>query len=172
MVFPSPTSSARNGALGERAAKGEQRRLDLMRIEVDLRVGQNRGELLDAVRRAASTELVGEVLGVEVGDHEQGALPMSSRGSDRARDLCIRHPTCAAQRAVLSPMVVLTYECCRSLPSEGDGGGARGEQRTQRRRRPAASTRFATRARVQHVTLHVGAMGVYSHQKHGRRLGR
>jgi len=70
----------------------------------------------------------------------------------KASPECVTHNPCAAPRAMVTPPVVmLTYECFRSLTSEGDGGGARGEQRTQRRRRLAASTRFATRVQAQHV---------------------
>ena len=35
-----------------------------MRIQIDLRVGEHRRELLNAVRRAALRQLIGEVLGV------------------------------------------------------------------------------------------------------------
>src|SRR5450756_775812 len=58
------------------AQKWAERRLDLMGVEIDLRIGENGGELLDAVGRAAPTELIGEVLGVEVGDHARGASPI------------------------------------------------------------------------------------------------
>ena len=51
-------------AFGERRAESEQRRVDLMRIQIDLRVDQRRRELLHAVGRAAARQLVGEVLGV------------------------------------------------------------------------------------------------------------
>src|SRR5450756_335526 len=105
--LPWPHLVGEDGALGERAAEGEQRRLDLMGVEIDLRVGKYGCELLDAVRRAALGDLVGEVLGVEVGDHERRALPFGSRG----RHVAIRyimHNACAAPRAMLTPMVVLT----------------------------------------------------------------
>src|SRR5450756_423957 len=105
--LPQPHLVGEDGALGKRAAEGEERRLDLMRVEIDLRVGENSSELLDAVGRAALGDLVGEVLGVEVGDHERRALPFGSRG----RHVVIRyvqHNACAAPRAMVTPMVVLT----------------------------------------------------------------
>ena len=105
--LPQPHFVGENRALGERAAEGEERRLNLVGVEIDLRVSKNRRELLDAARRAALGDLVGEVLGVEVGDHERRALPFGSRG----RHVAIRyimHNACAAQRAMVTPSVVLT----------------------------------------------------------------
>ena len=78
-----------------------------MGIQIDLRIGENGGEFLDAVGRAALGDLVSEVLGVEVGDHERRALPIHSSGRGLAGG-CVTHNACAAPRAMVTPMVVLT----------------------------------------------------------------
>ena len=56
-------------AFGKRRVEGEQGRIDLMRVQIDLRIHQRTGQLLDAIRRAAAGQLVGEVFGVVGGDH-------------------------------------------------------------------------------------------------------
>jgi hypothetical protein len=40
-------------------------------VEIDLRVGENRGEFLDAGAGAALGDLVGDILGAKVGDHQR-----------------------------------------------------------------------------------------------------
>ncbi len=54
---------------GKRRVKGKERRIDLMRIEIDLRADQRAGKLFDAVRRTAPGEFVGEVFCVVFGNH-------------------------------------------------------------------------------------------------------
>ena len=54
-------------AFRERRTKCEQRGINLVGIQVDLCVGERRGELLDAIGRTAARQFVREVLGVIVG---------------------------------------------------------------------------------------------------------
>ena len=74
-------------------------------IEIDLSVGQNGGQLLDAVGRTAPTELIGEVLRVEVGENERRALPTDSPGHGSTSG-CVKHEARAASRAIVAPMIV------------------------------------------------------------------
>ena len=60
------------GALGERRIERKQRRIHLMRIEIDLRIDQRASQLLNAIRGAAASQLMGEVLGVVGGNHGLG----------------------------------------------------------------------------------------------------
>ncbi len=62
-------------ALRERRSESKQGSIDLMRIQIDLRVNERRSELLDAVRREAAGQLVGEVLGVVVGEAQSCSFP-------------------------------------------------------------------------------------------------
>ncbi len=57
IVFPSPTSSARIAPL-ERTIEGEQGSFHLVRVEIDLSVGQRRRECFDAVGPGPKGELV------------------------------------------------------------------------------------------------------------------
>ena len=67
-------SLAKTHLVGEQRAfrkwrlKGEERRTDLMRVQVHLRAGHRTGKLLATVWREAARQLVGHVLGVVVGD--------------------------------------------------------------------------------------------------------
>jgi len=54
-------------ALGERALEREERGLDLVRVQVHLRIGEHRGELLDAVGGAAARQLVGKIPRMVIG---------------------------------------------------------------------------------------------------------
>ena len=50
MVFPRPTSSASSAPLRERGLEGEQGRVDLVGIQINLSTGHCSSELFDAVR--------------------------------------------------------------------------------------------------------------------------
>ena len=65
--LPEPHLIGEDRPLRERALEGEEGGFDLMRVEIHLRVGEHRGQFLDAIRGAAPSQLVGEVLRVVVG---------------------------------------------------------------------------------------------------------
>ena len=67
----------------ERVAKGEERRLDLVGIEVDLGVRKHGRELLDAVGTGSAGERVSEILRVIAGDL-QSVLPWHPCGHGRS----------------------------------------------------------------------------------------
>jgi hypothetical protein len=58
-----------DSALRKGASEREQGRLHLMRVQVDLRVGEGGRELFHAVGGTALGQLVREILSVEIGDH-------------------------------------------------------------------------------------------------------
>ena len=62
--FPQPDFVGQDGAAGKRVAEGEECRLDLVRIEIDLGIGQDRRQLLNAVGSTTPRQFVGDVLGV------------------------------------------------------------------------------------------------------------
>ena len=53
--------------LGKRRAESEQCCINLMGIQVNLRIDQCTGQLLNTVYRAATSEFMGEVFGVVIG---------------------------------------------------------------------------------------------------------
>ena len=53
-----------DGTTGKRVPEGEQSRLDLMGIQVDLGIRENRRQLLDAVEAPPPRQFMGDVLGV------------------------------------------------------------------------------------------------------------
>ena len=57
-----------DSALRERILECEERGFDLVRVEVDLSVGEYCSEFLDAVSSAAASEIVSEVFCVVVGE--------------------------------------------------------------------------------------------------------
>jgi hypothetical protein len=65
-------------SFGERAAKGKERGIDLIRVEVDLGVCQHRRELLHAVGGAAFRQLMREVFRVVIGDQLPALAPPDS----------------------------------------------------------------------------------------------
>ena len=68
IVFPRPTSSA-SSAPSRAAREREERRIDLMRVQVDLRAGNRAGQALGTVGRTPPRQLVRKILRVIVGDH-------------------------------------------------------------------------------------------------------
>ena len=68
IVFPSPLR--RPGSPARKwVAEGEQRRLDLVRVQVDLGIRQHGRQLLDAVGGTPLRQFVGKILGVVGGNH-------------------------------------------------------------------------------------------------------
>jgi hypothetical protein len=66
--FPEPHFVRQDRAARERIAKGKESCLDLVGVEVNLRIRKHRGELFHAVGGAAPGEIVGKVFGVKGGD--------------------------------------------------------------------------------------------------------
>ena len=64
MVLPKPHFVGQDGTTGKRVAEGEECRFDLMRIEIDLGIRQDRRQLLNAVGSTTPRQFVGDVLGV------------------------------------------------------------------------------------------------------------
>ena len=94
--FPQPDLVGQDGTTRKRGAEGEERRLDLVRVEVDLGIRQHRRQLLDAVGSATPRQFMGEVLGVVRRQvHRVGATGRSARAT------FVRHqdsPTSAVER--------------------------------------------------------------------------
>lgn len=65
--LPQPDFVGQDGAFRQRRLEREQRRIHLVGIQVHLRINQCAGELLQAVRRTAFGQLVGEVFRVIIG---------------------------------------------------------------------------------------------------------
>ena len=87
--------------------EGEGRRLDLVWIQVYLRIDQGAGQPVGAVGWTASGELVGEELGQEVGDRH-GVRTLCPNCARSTRTACLRllrrapSPTCPRRRSAMS----------------------------------------------------------------------
>ena len=61
-------------ALGQRTAKSKQRRLDLVRIQIDLRIHQRGRQQISRIGAHAARKLPGDVLGLICGQAMQREL--------------------------------------------------------------------------------------------------
>ena len=86
-------------SFGERRSEREQRRVDLVGIEVDLGIHQSRGQPVHAVGRSPAGELMGPELGM-VGGHRGQFSEVECEKSEGIRSL--RHLCPSAALASLS----------------------------------------------------------------------